>query len=166
MTGSARLDTIVGGVTRDRRRGAQRAAAISGRDADDARRRWWPSKFTQIAPAFAALVEAAAGDARRAAGGQAAPGRGRAIRTSQAAGGARHVSDVAAFRRIWAPLTAIADAIVTVNSTAAIEAMLLDVPALVVALPNNLTPFVDAGRDGGRGDARALIGPALRGSAV
>ena len=59
-------------------------------------------------------------------------------------------------------LTTIADVIVTVNSTAAIEAMLLDVPALVVALPNNLTPFVDAGAMAGAATLEA-IGPALQG---
>lgn len=42
-------------------------------------------------------------------------------------------------------LTAVASVLVTANSTAAIEAMPLNVPALVVQLPNNLTPFVDAG---------------------
>jgi hypothetical protein len=42
-------------------------------------------------------------------------------------------------------LVACADLIVTVNSTAAIEAMALDVPGLVLALPNNLSPFVDSG---------------------
>ena len=43
--------------------------------------------------------------------------------------------------------------LVTVNSTAAIEAMPLDVPALVVALPNNLTPFVEAGAMAGAATA-------------
>ena len=42
-------------------------------------------------------------------------------------------------------LVACADLIVTVNSTAAIEAMALEVPGLVLALPNNLSPFVDSG---------------------
>jgi hypothetical protein len=42
-------------------------------------------------------------------------------------------------------LTAISSVIATVNSTAAIEAIALDVPALVLNLPNNLSPFVEAG---------------------
>ena len=61
--------------------------------------------------------------------------------------GSRHVPNV-----VLAPpsaglgqLTAVASALVTANSTAAIEAMPLGVPALVVALPNNLSPFVEAG---------------------
>ena len=50
--------------------------------------------------------------------------------------------------------------LVTANSTAAIEAMPLDVPALILAMPNNLSPFVEAGVMTGatRDDA---IGPAL-----
>jgi hypothetical protein len=42
-------------------------------------------------------------------------------------------------------LLAAARAVVTVNSTVAIDAMSLGVPSLVIGLPNNLTPFVDAG---------------------
>jgi hypothetical protein len=44
-----------------------------------------------------------------------------------------------------AELLAIADGIVTMNSTVAIDGVVLGVPALVVGLPNNLSPFVDAG---------------------
>jgi hypothetical protein len=42
-------------------------------------------------------------------------------------------------------LLAAASALVTVNSTVAIDALALDLPSLVIGLPNNLTPFVDAG---------------------
>ncbi len=38
-----------------------------------------------------------------------------------------------------------ADLIVTMNSTVAIDGLALGVPALVIGLPNNLSPFVDAG---------------------
>jgi hypothetical protein len=58
-------------------------------------------------------------------------------------------------------LTSVADALVTANSTAAIEAMPLGVPALVVALPNNLSPFVEAGAMAGAATL-ADIGPMLR----
>lgn len=43
------------------------------------------------------------------------------------------------------PLLAAARALVTVNSTVAIDALSLGIPSLVIGLPNNLTPFVDAG---------------------
>jgi hypothetical protein len=42
-------------------------------------------------------------------------------------------------------LLAAARAIVTVNSTVAIDALTLGVPSVVIGLPNNLTPFVEAG---------------------
>jgi hypothetical protein len=44
-----------------------------------------------------------------------------------------------------AQLLAVARAIVTVNSTVALDATSLSIPALVVGLPNNLSPFVDRG---------------------
>ena len=44
-----------------------------------------------------------------------------------------------------APLLRASRAIVTVNSTVALDAAVLGVPALVIGLPNNLSPFVDAG---------------------
>jgi hypothetical protein len=44
-----------------------------------------------------------------------------------------------------APLLRAARLVVTVNSTVAIDAMVLGVPALSVGLPNNLSPFVDTG---------------------
>ncbi|MEO8480724.1 MAG: hypothetical protein ABI634_00855 [Acidobacteriota bacterium] len=42
-------------------------------------------------------------------------------------------------------LLAAADAVATMNSTVALDAMVLGVPAVVIGLPNNLTPFVEAG---------------------
>ena len=42
-------------------------------------------------------------------------------------------------------LLAAADGLVTRNSTVALDALVLGIPALVVGLPNNLSPFVDAG---------------------
>ena len=50
------------------------------------------------------------------------------------------------------------------NSTAAIDALVLGVPALVVGLPNNLSPFVDAGVMAGagpRGDSARRSRPLL-----
>jgi hypothetical protein len=59
-----------------------------------------------------------------------------------------------------APLLRASRAVVTVNSTVAIDAAVLGVPALVVGLPNNLSPFVQAGLMAGvpAGDP---VGPAL-----
>ena len=44
-----------------------------------------------------------------------------------------------------AGLLAAAHAVVTVNSTVALDAAVAGIPALVIGLPNNLSPFVDAG---------------------
>ena len=62
-----------------------------------------------------------------------------------------------------ARLLAVARLLVTVNSTVAIDAIALGVPAMIVNLPNNLTPFVEAGVMAGGGEVpvperiRALI---------
>lgn len=44
-----------------------------------------------------------------------------------------------------ADLLVAADGLVTMNSTVAIDGLVLGLPALAVGLPNNLSPFVDAG---------------------
>jgi len=58
-----------------------------------------------------------------------------------------------------APLLAASRALVTVNSTVALDAAVLGVPALVLGLPNNLSPFVEAGviADGSTGDPGAAL---------
>ena len=61
-----------------------------------------------------------------------------------------------------ARLLAAADVLMTMNSTVAIDALVLGIPAIVIGLPNNLSPFVDAGVMAGA-DGVAAIGHALRG---
>jgi hypothetical protein len=61
-----------------------------------------------------------------------------------------------------APLLAAADVVITVNSTVALDAGALDIPALAIGLPNNLTPFVEAGAIAGTADP-AGIAPLLEG---
>ena len=60
-----------------------------------------------------------------------------------------------------APLLRAAQLIVTVNSTVAVDGLVLGVPALAIGLPNNLTPFVDARAMAGT-TAGHEIAPALR----
>jgi hypothetical protein len=55
-----------------------------------------------------------------------------------------------------ATLLASAQALVTVNSTVAQDGLVLGVPALVVGLPNNLSPFVEAGVMAGANGAEAI----------
>ena len=60
-----------------------------------------------------------------------------------------------------APLLAAAAAVVTVNSTVAIDALSLGVPSLVIGLPNNLTPFVESGAMVGGGNTTDEMQAAL-----
>jgi hypothetical protein len=50
-----------------------------------------------------------------------------------------------------APLVMASDALVTLNSTVALDAAVLGRPSLVIGLPNNLSPFVEAGIMAGAG---------------
>ena len=59
-----------------------------------------------------------------------------------------------------ATLLVACDLVVTVNSTVAIDAMALGIPALTVGMPNNLAPFVVAGGMAGV-FAPSELGPAL-----
>jgi len=62
------------------------------------------------------------------------------------------------------PLLKAARALVTVNSTVAVDALSLGVPVLVIGLPNNLSPFVEAGEmRGGRTaeEIRAVLNEVL-----
>jgi len=59
------------------------------------------------------------------------------------------------------PLLRATRVVVTVNSTVALDAGVLGVPALVIGLPNNLSPFVAAGIMAGAA-ARSDIEPVLR----
>jgi hypothetical protein len=117
------------------------------------------TKYAQIAGAFGALIEAVANmpDVRVVV--KCHPAESPAP-YDRAAGGAANVR-IAPASADLTRLVAAASLLVTVNSTAAIEAMALDVPALVVALPNNLSPFVEAGALAGAASL-AEIGPMLR----
>ena len=54
-------------------------------------------------------------------------------------------TSIAATSTDLARLLAAADLIVTMNSTVAVDGLVLGLPSLIVGLPNNLSPFVDAG---------------------
>ena len=117
------------------------------------------TKYAQMAGAFGALIEAVTRmpDVRLVIKCHPAESP---VPYERAAGGAANVT-VAPASADLTRLVAAASLLVTVNSTAAIEAMALDVPSLVVALPNNLSPFVDAGALAGAATL-AEIGPMLR----
>ncbi len=102
------------------------------------------SKFSQLGPAFPALAAAVSGMDDVLLVVKCHP--------ADEPHAYRHAASFAPNVRIAPPaadlgqLLAVARVLVTVNSTAAIEAMVLGVPTLVVNLPNNLTPFVEGRR--------------------
>ncbi len=73
-------------------------------------------------------------------------------------GPARAHTVVAPSTATLADLLSVARLLVTVNSTVAIDALVFDLPSLVIGLPNNLSPFVEAGAMAGwtGGDEGAL----------
>jgi hypothetical protein len=158
VTGSSRLDELMAAARRTDDDGRRAIRASLGMDATS------PlvlvaAKYTQIAPAFGALVKAVREMPQVVLVVKPHPAEG-GEPYLRAAHGAANVR-VAPSSLPLAQLIGLASALVTANSTAAIEAMPLGVPALVVGLPNNLSPFVDAGVMAGAASTGA-IEPALR----
>jgi hypothetical protein len=141
VTGSPLRDDLVGTVSR--LDAAEIAAARRAAGArDDQALVVLAAKFTEAADLLPQLVAAV----------REAPGLHLAIKphpadAPAAYGAASSAPNVTVLpgSTPLAPLLAAAKAVVTVNSTVAIDALVLDVPALVVGLPNNLSPFVEAG---------------------
>jgi hypothetical protein len=141
VTGSTRLDRL-----------AASARALAPGDRDALRARLGAkegqhlvvvaSKFSQLGPAFPALASAVSDMDDVVVVVKCHP--------ADDPDAYRHAASFAPNVRIAPPaedlgqLLAVARVLVTVNSTAAIEAMVLGVPTLVVNLPNNLSPFVTA----------------------
>ena len=158
VTGSARLDALAAAARAMDETARQALRARLGADAGT------PialvaAKHAQLGSAYPALVEAARAmpEMRLVVKPHPAEGAGP---YRAAAGGVANVV-IAPPDIGLGPLTAVASVLVTANSTAALEAMPLGVPALVVALPNNLSPFVEAGAMAGAATP-AEIEPALR----
>lgn len=159
VTGSARLDAVVSSAARfdQTARDALRARLGAGTGTPVV---LVAAKHAQMGTAFKALVEAV----------RDMPEVRLVVKPHPAESAAPYLADSRGVSNVvLAPsgidlgqLTAVASALVTANSTAAIEAMPLGVPALVVALPNNLSPFVEAGAMAGATTA-SEVGPALRG---
>ena len=141
ITGSPRLDALVGDVQRLTPPDIGRARAAAG--ASSERLVVVTTKYKEARHVLGTLVEAAG----------SLPGVHVAIKTHPAetpdvyadvTSGQAHVSVLDAATPL-APLLAASQAVVTVNSTVALDAAVLDIPALVIGLPNNLSPFVEAG---------------------
>jgi hypothetical protein len=101
------------------------------------------TKYTEVKPVLPALLEAV----------RALPDAQLAIKAhpaetpepyAAAAAGIPNVRVLPASADL-APLLAASRALVTVNSTVALDGLTLGVPGLSIGLPNNLSPFVEAG---------------------
>ena len=158
VTGSPRLDTLVRSAGLLTEEDLTRARAEAGA-AEPRILVLLVTKFREARNVLGAIVEAVG----------AMPEVQLAIKThpaetpdayAAAASSAPNISVLAADAPLG-PLLRASRAIITVNSTVAIDAAVLGVPALVVGLPNNLSPFVDAGVMPGV-PAGGAIGPALR----
>jgi hypothetical protein len=158
VTGSPRLDAMVGDAGR-LTPAEIRAARIAAGAGDDRLLVVVVTKYQEAARVLPALAEAV----------RAMPDVQLAIKTHPAetpdayakvAAGAPNVSVLPADAPL-APLLRASRAVVTVNSTVAVDAAVLGIPALVIGLPNNLSPFVDAGAMAGAAHGESP-GPALR----
>lgn len=141
VTGSPRLDELVSrAVASDAERLAVRAGLGVG---TDERLVVVAAKHSEIRPSLAELVDAVT----------ALPGLRCVIKPHPA-----ESPDVYEASTRQAPTVTVAssdadlgrllsasDGLITMNSTVAIDGLVLGVPALVVGLPNNLSPFVEAG---------------------
>jgi hypothetical protein len=142
VTGSARLDAVSAQAARLSAADRQAVRAQVGARPGD-RVILVASKFTQIGPVFRDLLEVCGRLAHVRLVVKCHPGENPAP-YERDIGGATFAA-VAESTIDLGPLLAVSRLLVTVNSTAAIEAMVVGVPTLVVGLPSNLSPFVDAG---------------------
>ena len=142
VTGSPRLDGLIGDLDRLSAADVERARSATGARASDALV-LVATKQKEARAVLPALVTAA----------EQVPNVHLVIKTHPAetpvvyatvAAGRSHVSVVPRDFPL-APLLRASRAVVTVNSTVALDAAVAGVPSLVVGLPNNLSPFVDAG---------------------
>jgi hypothetical protein len=152
VTGSPRLDDLVGTVRGLSDADVATARAHAGAAPTDALV-LVTTKWKEAARVLAPVLDAAG----------RLPGVHVAIKThpaetpeayAEVARGLPHVTVLPAASPL-APLLAGSRAVVTVNSTVALDAAVLGVPALVLGLPNNLSPFVEAGIMAGQHDRTA-----------
>lgn len=157
VTGSPRLDALVrtaSALSSDELAAARRAAGAESSQALVV----FVAKYAQARHVLGALVEAVA----------MMPDVQLAIKThpAESPDAYRRVAEGRSNVRVLpasaplAPLLRACRVVVTVNSTVALDAAVLGIPALVIGLPNNLSPFVQAGVMAGA-PAAAAIGPAL-----
>jgi hypothetical protein len=156
VTGSSRLDALVATVRRMTPEDVRLLRQSLGLDTSQ-HLVLVASKFVQIRAAFDQLVSSVAAMPNIRLIVKCHPAEGREPYLKVARG--RPNVSIAPAQADLARLLAAARLVVTVNSTVAIDAMVLGVPSLVLSLPGNLSPFVEAGAMIGAADED--IGPAL-----
>ena len=142
VTGSPKLDAMLSslrGASPDEVTATRRAVGAGDEDAIVL----LTTKESQVRAVLPALVSAAAAVPHvkliiKPHPGESEGAYDAAVRESP------HVRVVSSATPLGALLNA-ARAVVTVNSTVALDAAVAGIPALVIGLPNNLSPFVDAG---------------------
>jgi UDP-N-acetylglucosamine 2-epimerase len=157
VTGSPRLDALAARLT-----AVTPEARLATRDAVGAVRpeqklAVLAAKFSEVRDDLPALVDAVKADPDIHLVIKAHPAESADVYTPLVDG--IYNITVAAADLDLAALLAAADVIVTKNSTVAIDGLVLGIPAVVIGLPNNLSPFVEAGVMAGAGED---VGQALR----
>lgn len=142
VTGSPRLDALVRTFAAQSTEAVERARADAGARPGDALL-LLVTKFTEARDVLPALFDAVSGLPAVRLAVKTHPAETASVYEAAAAG--RSNVRVLPASAPLAPLLAASRAVVTVNSTVALDAAVLDLPALVIGLPNNLSPFVEAG---------------------
>jgi hypothetical protein len=143
VTGNARLDALVARFAEVAGAGRDRVRAEFGVGQHE-RLVVLAAKYSEIRTALPHLVEAVGADAGVRLVIKTHPAETMAAYEPATAAAAPRVTILPPDADL-ARLLAAADALVTMNSTVAIDSLVLGVPALVIGLPNNLSPFVEAG---------------------
>lgn len=157
VTGSPKLDALVSSL-RSIPREAIQAARRAARVGDNDTLVLLTTKQREARGVLPALIEASERLGGIALVIKPHPAETQNVYADAVAG--RTVAHVLPASAALAPLLAGCRALVTVNSTLALDAAALGIPALVIGLPNNLSPFVEAGALAGAHSA-AEIGAQL-----
>jgi hypothetical protein len=153
VTGSARLDELVDAVRALPPEECERAAREAGAGATQSLI-VFAAKEREAGAALPALIAAVGGMPEVHLAIKPHPAETAEV-YDEAVKGVANVR-VLSPRTPLPPLLAAARGLVTVNSTVAIDALALALPSLVIGLPNNLSPFVDAGVMLGGGTAEEI----------
>jgi len=162
VTGSPRLDALVRSVTELTPQEVAAAREMSG--ANESRELvLFAAKYTQARHVLPALVEAVARMPNVQLAIKAHPAETPDVYLPLIRGCPLDPANIRVLPATAAlgPLLRASRVVVTVNSTVALDAGVLGLPALVIGLPNNLSPFVAAGVMAGAA-TRSDIEPALR----